>query len=145
MENKCIVCDKELEVEAFNDVFRDAIGIVYGATIWRSHGNYGSTVYDPMFSDEYLEVFVCDECLKQKRRLVRRTVCKREVTMVSSGPFEDTSVDEAQALAHKIARQDGKMIIRSHTGDASRIIIRDKHTLQIDESKLKEDQKSQPQ
>lgn len=52
------------------------------ATYWRTHGNYGSTIFDPgMFADEQLEMFICDECLKAKSHLVYhfRTFNKQEI------------------------------------------------------------------
>lgn len=40
------------------------------ATVWTSQGNYGSTLFDPM-DGTYLDLFVCDPCLKKrKKRLV---------------------------------------------------------------------------
>jgi hypothetical protein len=47
--------------------------MVWGATIWRSTGNFGSTIYDPMGTkgkQELLEAYICDECLTAKGHLV---------------------------------------------------------------------------
>jgi hypothetical protein len=61
----CLVCRKPLE-----PAFRD--GGVDGDThqpsdalMFVAHGNYGSTVYDPMsmHSREYLMVNICDSCV----------------------------------------------------------------------------------
>lgn len=39
----------------------------YGATIFRAHGQYGSTVFDPMNwgsgVEKFLEINICDTCL----------------------------------------------------------------------------------
>ena len=53
----CFVCEKEIEVTDF----------VYDATIWKSHGNFGSTVFDPIEDNRHLEILICDECLQKKR------------------------------------------------------------------------------
>lgn len=60
----CIACNKELRLgdpsgPNFWPMCDDGV-IFHGA------GNYGSTVYDPTDSREYLRVVVCDECLKKK-------------------------------------------------------------------------------
>jgi hypothetical protein len=55
------------------DKFGTSIGIVYDATIWRSHGNYGSTKFDPMGlngRDEFLEAYICDSCLTENGDLI---------------------------------------------------------------------------
>jgi hypothetical protein len=51
------------------------------ATIFQACGNYGSEVFDRVsFHDNntYLEVYVCDVCLKRKAELVSH--CERKVT-----------------------------------------------------------------
>lgn len=45
------------------------------ATIFTSHGHYGSTFFDPMDSS-YIEINVCDECLKkaqEKKQIIINT------------------------------------------------------------------------
>lgn len=74
MERKCLCCEKVLETDPHADKFGTTIGVVYGATIWRTHGNYGSTKFDPMgppgSADEFLEAYVCDDCLTQKGAMI---------------------------------------------------------------------------
>jgi hypothetical protein len=36
----------------------------YGATVFTSRGNYGSTVFDPIMGGDFLEINICDKCLK---------------------------------------------------------------------------------
>ena len=45
MTKRCLICE--------NEIAWDAIA-VHAATIWTSHGNYGSTVYDPINGDIFL-------------------------------------------------------------------------------------------
>ena len=58
MIETCAVCANQLE---------ESFGAPYGATFFISHGNYGSTVYDPPnmtgASEEYLRLYICDPCL----------------------------------------------------------------------------------
>lgn len=59
----CVVCDKELE-----PVFKGAsnhpiTNQPYAGTIFTSHGQYGSTVFDEMSGGTFLELNVCDPCL----------------------------------------------------------------------------------
>ena len=43
----------------------------YGATIFTSHGHYGSTIYDPMSNYRHLRIIICDSCLLQHHAKVR--------------------------------------------------------------------------
>lgn len=61
----CFRCGRELEQINRGTGDRQPAG----GTVFRSHGNYGSTVYDPpMYTrnglhDEYLEINICDVCM----------------------------------------------------------------------------------
>lgn len=61
---KCFKCDKVLE-RAFEDVEHQP----WGATSFYSHGQYGSTVFDPM-DDSYLGIYICDECMVENAQEV---------------------------------------------------------------------------
>lgn len=65
MKTNCIVCDKE--VENWDEVYPEDDQRVHpiNGTVFRTYGHYGSTVFDPMDAS-YLEVVVCDECLKKR-------------------------------------------------------------------------------
>ena len=56
----CFICGKKIKI--YEDLPMDA-------TIFTSRGNYGSTVYDPMhfFTDIYLRVLICDECVRNSK------------------------------------------------------------------------------
>lgn len=43
---------------------KDKFTILHGALECRAHGNYGSTVYDPMDNRTYLTFNICDNCIK---------------------------------------------------------------------------------
>lgn len=73
MTKHCLVCEKEIEGD---DV------AVHDATVWRSHGDYGSKVYDPLAGDVFLEAFVCDNCLLKKKALIEEVVVQRTTEVV---------------------------------------------------------------
>jgi hypothetical protein len=54
----CIICNKLL----FN-VYEDAVNQPSDGLGWVCYGNYGSTVFDPIGTGEYLELNICDECV----------------------------------------------------------------------------------
>lgn len=57
----CFVCAKSLE-----PVITDQSNLgdqPYEATIFISHGNYGSTVFDPPTNGILLRINICDPCL----------------------------------------------------------------------------------
>lgn len=55
----CIVCKKPLDNVTPAGVNQPSLGLAF-----QSHGHYGSIVFDPM-NGSYLEINVCDPCLKQ--------------------------------------------------------------------------------
>ena len=64
MENKvlpCIVCDKPLK-----PIETDIMNIPDDSNVFRTYGQYGSTVFDPM-DGTFLEINICDECVKKKK------------------------------------------------------------------------------
>ncbi len=63
----CIVCDKPLEA------FPEYILQPNDAVMCRTTGNYGSTVFDPIFTGDTLHFNICDECLVAKSDSIRMT------------------------------------------------------------------------
>lgn len=57
----CLCCGKALEPAERGST--DPLTPPSGATVFFSHGNFGSTLWDPVDDYQHLEVFVCDECL----------------------------------------------------------------------------------
>lgn len=43
----------------------------YGATVFTSGGQYGSTVYDPMSNLRHLRIILCDKCLLKHKAEVQ--------------------------------------------------------------------------
>lgn len=62
----CLCCNKPIQIDEF----------VYDATVWRTHGGFGSDVYD---EDEPLEAVICDGCLKANHERVVQVIEHREV------------------------------------------------------------------
>ena len=50
--------------------------------VWRTHGNYGSKVFDPASDAVFLEVFVCDDCLSRKKQLIEEVVVRHTSEVV---------------------------------------------------------------
>jgi hypothetical protein len=65
MKTNCIVCTTE--VENWDEAYPEDSTAVHpiGATVFRTFGHYGSTVFDPMDAS-YLEIVVCDICLRDR-------------------------------------------------------------------------------
>jgi len=61
---KCIICNKILHrVDNEEDIKNPPMDGIYFSSV----GNYGSSVYDGgEFEGHRLEIYVCDECLKDK-------------------------------------------------------------------------------
>lgn len=65
---QCICCDKWLHAEFLDRDDPLTTSPVYDGLIFRSTGNFGSTIFDPMpiGVEEYLQVVICDDCIKAK-------------------------------------------------------------------------------
>ena len=82
----CICCGGVLGAEPSDDPL--TISPVYNGLIFRSNGNFGSTVFDPMpiGVEDILEVIICDDCVKARAKRVRRIYnIRREVTAECEG------------------------------------------------------------
>lgn len=65
MKTNCIICSTE--VENWDEAYPADNPQVHpiNGTVFRTYGQYGSTVFDPMDAS-YLEIVVCDSCLKDR-------------------------------------------------------------------------------
>lgn len=67
----CFICGKPLE-SVFPEPCEGIYNQPYQATVFHSHGHYGSTVFDPIRNGKYIEINICDTCLvKGKDRVLR--------------------------------------------------------------------------
>jgi hypothetical protein len=77
----CIICDKPLQSvftsKAMAEFAESDINQPNDATTFISHGQYGSTLWDPMNSDETLEINICDPCLVLKMESVIHVTAHR--------------------------------------------------------------------
>ncbi len=68
----CIVCSKELDNLQYE--MRDGKQVEVhpmGGLHFRSFGHYGSTIFDPIGTGEYLDVAICDLCIMKSLDSVR--------------------------------------------------------------------------
>ena len=79
MTKCCLICENEIEVDAIS---------VSNATIWSSHGNYGSGVYDPMNAAVFLEALICDACLIRKKGLVEEVIVRERTEVIERHPAD---------------------------------------------------------
>lgn len=78
----CLICDKPLETEEAEVGDTLCSFPVYGGILCQTHGNYGSTKYDPLFEDEILHFVICDECLVKKADKIQR----EQFVKMATGP-----------------------------------------------------------
>ena len=65
----CFVCEHPLDND-HSDGFGSVIPGILDATVWRATGNWGSSLFDPLDNDGFLETYICDRCLVKKSHLV---------------------------------------------------------------------------
>ena len=79
MTKRCLICENEVKTDAIS---------VSNATVWSSHGNYGSGVYDPANAHVFLEALICDACLMRKKGLVEEVVIGERTEIVERRPAD---------------------------------------------------------
>lgn len=94
----CIVCGTRLK-----NVWEDAENQPSDGVAATTHGNYGSTVFDPVLTGEFLEFNLCDSCLvkagNQGRVYMARTV--RPVSMDGMGVIGYIKAPYAPVVWHE--------------------------------------------
>lgn len=123
MDRVCIVCDKDVGAgpECLRPREGDDVsthGVADSATIWRSHGNYGSTEYDSMHGGHWLEVYICDECLAKKGTKVRAVESDRAKWIAT---FDDTF--DALKARHKVLAEERRLREDRHLRMAKKVVF----------------------
>jgi hypothetical protein len=69
----CIACGEELDNLEYD--MKDKIVEVHpmGGLHFRTYGHYGSSIFDPMGTGEYLDLAICDLCIMKNLDKVRGT------------------------------------------------------------------------
>ena len=81
---KCFCCNKSLNIAVMGDD-PTILSPLYRGLWFRAYGNYGSGVFDPV-DDGFLQVAICDDCIKVKIKRVRRIYNIQKTADVK--PFE---------------------------------------------------------
>lgn len=89
----CICCNRVVETELLSTSNPLVIYPAYGGLLFRSSGNYGSTVFDPMAflpgrKEEVLQVMICDECIKKNAKRVKLIHNIKRTTTSELGEFK---------------------------------------------------------
>lgn len=70
----CIVCSKELDNLEYDNSKGDKVEVhPMSGLHFRTYGHYGSAIFDPMGTGEYLDVAICDLCIMKNLDNVRGT------------------------------------------------------------------------
>lgn len=64
----CFTCGKNLESAIKK--FEETENQPYAGTTFSTHGQYGSTVFDPMNLNKWLEINICDDCMLKGRERI---------------------------------------------------------------------------
>lgn len=68
---QCFCCGRTLEAEPVENEPL-TISPIYDGLIFRASGNFGSRIFDPISIEEYLQVIICDDCIKRNVKRVTR-------------------------------------------------------------------------
>ena len=69
----CIVCSKELDNMEYDMKDKKVEVHPMDGLHFRTYGNYGSVIFDPMGTGEYLDVAICDLCIMKNLDSVKGT------------------------------------------------------------------------
>lgn len=70
----CIVCSKELDNLNYENQNGDTVEVhPMGGLHFRTYGHYGSVIFDPMGTGEYLDIAICDLCIMKNLDAVKGT------------------------------------------------------------------------
>lgn len=61
----CLICDCELEFKPSENPM--VINSLDGGLWFMASGNYGSTLFDPINEEKYLQIAICDKCVKKNQ------------------------------------------------------------------------------
>lgn len=90
MQINCICCNRALKTVLYVGENPTVIPAVYDGLIFRSTGNYGSKVFDPMPTqeEEMLQVVICDDCIEYRVKRVVKIHNIKRITTADAEPFE---------------------------------------------------------
>lgn len=77
MKTNCFCCEKKIKMEH---------GCPLNGTTWETNGNYNSCLFDPM-GDEFLEIIVCDDCLRKKAKITHYFTLERTEKRINVTDF----------------------------------------------------------
>lgn len=91
MKTNCISCEKQ--VENWDIAYPEGESPVHpiGGTVFRTYGHYGSSVFDPM-DETYLEVVVCDTCLKNQLKYAYKGVDQKRAKELAQNRKEQDAL-----------------------------------------------------
>lgn len=92
LANICLLCKKRLKVDFFGNNAHTFPNI-YGGVVFRSTGQYGSTVWDQPHSSDWgdnIQIVICDSCITKNSLLVN--TFKNERIVIERRPFADVAV-----------------------------------------------------
>lgn len=113
----CIVCEKSFELCLHNTI--------YPATIFRTTGNYGSTIID---MDPEIEIVICDYCLAKNRKFIYEY--SREDNAYQKPEYEyGKHVSQLIDLYGEIKdhNPNEKFILNSNSGEIERFISEEEY------------------
>lgn len=79
----CFTCDREL-----TPVWPSSEGQFEDAVMFETHGNYGSTVFDPQDTRYSLLIQICDLCLVERKDRVKMILTERPFPKITYSGWE---------------------------------------------------------
>lgn len=109
---RCLSCDKSLPFEGIESgplISQNAAmhPLVYGGIVFRSSGQFGSRLLDPIDSaDRALQIIICDQCLIQHKARVQPLVTEHTEPKAKYCTFDKMFSTESQQRIIEQLKQD---------------------------------------
>jgi hypothetical protein len=76
---RCLCCDKELEATSLSE--NEPPCMINDGVKCYTHGNYGSTVFDPVYGDYRLVFYICDLCISSRKDKILHVQYKQQTVV----------------------------------------------------------------
>jgi len=89
--NECFICGRNCIIDEHTDADGEKFEWkeISDAVHFAATGNWGSTVWDPLRDDLYLNIYICDECLNKQRQRARVTKVHRRLDEEDQGTWPE--------------------------------------------------------
>jgi len=77
---KCFKCEKTIRGVCFDNKAEKVWIMPDEALVFHGGGSFGSRIYDALINGIFVDILICDDCLRKHRELLRERKTKCSIT-----------------------------------------------------------------